>query len=141
MNNQIEKHKREKRKKIISYVIFFAFWTILILSIYICGKIRTNEIENNKAFTTGQITNYNEIPNSYVLEYTYTVNEVTYKDVSTGQSIAKNNYNYFKGKYFPVVYSAINPQKAEILITPYAFEAWGLTFPDSLEWVKDYLYF
>ena len=128
-------------KKYLLHISIISFFIIVSFSFYIAGQIYHKEIKENEAFTTGQITGYKSIRGAYSLRYTYTVNGTTYKNIGSPMRIAAENYKYFKGKYFPVVYSKINPYKNSILIEPYNFEYWGLRYPDSLEWVKGYLYF
>ena len=115
-----------------------AIFVMGILTIGIMIKMEETEIENNKGFTTGQIIDCEHIggiSTRYNLKYTYTVDGVIYE--KTGYSTYREKCAYFRGKHFPVIYSTKNPEKAGILIDRYAFEAWGLTFPDSLHWVED----
>jgi len=131
-------------KKHILPICVFLFFIVLVLSLYIVEQIKAKEIIENKVFTIGQITGYKNPHRpiaTAILLYTYTADGVTYKDLNSGQEISYKNYKYFEGKYFFVIYSKINPHKNRILITPNAYKAFGYQYPDSLEWVKDYLYF
>ncbi len=120
------------------YILFFVFWAMVTFSIYMYGKIRTNQIEENKQFTYGIITDFDYVKSgAVVLKYKFLVRNKKYisKD---GNLIKESNYKYFEGKHFPVVYSKKDPNKNYILIFPYAFKASGIPFPDSLAWVKQY---
>ena len=128
---------KKEDKKLAIFVL--SFFVLLFLGLDIAGRIRTKELEENKAFTTGQITNHGKRNNgTFYLKYSYTVNGKNYKDLHTGVRILPCNYQYFEGKYFPVIYSTKNPKKSVILMDSYAFESWGLAFPDSLKWAEDY---
>jgi len=140
---KLEGSKLPKEKKsIVEKIIIILGCSIFFLSIvafYIAGKIRTADIENNKGFTTGQITNCKRVggrSSGWSLEYSYIVDGVLYENFNSGRNIRKNNCEFFMGKYFPVIYSTKNPKRSGILMDPYAFEAWGLTFPDSLSWTE-----
>jgi hypothetical protein len=122
----------------MKYLLFFGFWSILIAGIYLYGRIRNSEIEKNKQYATGKVTDYDNVKSgAIVLKYEFLVSNKKYisKD---GNLIKKSNYKYFEGKHFPVVYSKKDPNKNYILIFPYAFEVSGMLFPDSLAWVKQY---
>jgi hypothetical protein len=127
-------------KKMKKIILFFGILAGVILVIYIFAKNKPDEIIANKQFTVGQITDYQDLskPSCYVLKYSYEVGGISYNNMSSSHRIAKNNYKYFSGKTFPVVYAKTNPERSYILITPYAFKEWGLIFPDSLKWVMQY---
>jgi hypothetical protein len=127
----------EKIFIISGYSIFF----LSIICLFIAGEMKDKEIEENKGFTTGQITNYIApagLQTGWSIEYTYTVDGVTYENVHCGYRVNEERVcRLFMGRYFPVIYSTKNPKKSSILMRPDAFNAWGLAFPDSLKWSEN----
>ena len=116
-----------------------AIFVMGILTIGIMIKMEETEIENNKGFTTGQIIDCEHSggrSTMWNLKYIYTVDAVIYTK-SSSYTTPGEKCVFYMGKHFPVIYSTKNPEKAGILIDRYAFEAWGLSFPDSLYWVED----
>lgn len=125
-------------KKHIRYLLFFGFWTVLIVSIYIYGKIRKNEMEDYKQITIGKINDFgNGGSGTVTLHFTFTYNNKIYFS-KRGSRIARVKYNYFDGKYFPVIFSSIDPDNNKLLVFPDDFKSWEMPFPDSLNWVIQY---
>lgn len=76
------------------------------------------------------------------LSYTFSVDGKNYNAQSTYFSTEISYFDgvkFFVGKKFPVMYYPQNPSNASILITPKNFTRWGYSFPDSLNWVLQYL--
>ncbi|MCW3075354.1 MAG: hypothetical protein JWP69_2423 [Flaviaesturariibacter sp.] len=67
-------------------------------------------------------------------EYEFVYNGKSYLNSSLA---GVTNSSEFIGKTFPVRFSP-ESGKSEILITLRHFEKYNLTYPDSLEWVKNY---
>jgi len=90
----------------MKYKKYFIVIFFLILS---C----TDEISKHKAITEGKIINkLNRAKGGYRLEYEYKVNNILYTG-ETAIAIYKCQYETsFAFKYFPVVYSTINPEKS-----------------------------
>ncbi len=112
---------------------------VLIFALIFLNSCWYDEILNNKVLTTGKIISH-VFPgkgSGYRLKYEYKEKDTIYTWM---YPIAINYYDYdttFAGKFFPVVYSKINPYKSTILIRPSDFEDFGYEFPDSLNWVKE----
>ena len=117
------------KHKIATYLFIF-----LILS-----SCKANEIKQHKGLTTGQITakggNYYR-GCAYYLGYSYKVSDTLYLGYYP-IPIGCNYFDKYMNKFFPVVYSTINPKKGILLVFPDDFERWGIEFPDSLNWVKE----
>ena len=47
--------------------------------------------------------------------------------------------NFIINKQFPVIYSTVNPNYNMILILPEDFKDYNVPFPDSLNWVLQYI--
>lgn len=125
-------------KNTLKYVLFFSFWSILIGGMYYYGKIKRNELEKYREIAIGTITDYGfGGSGTIVLHYSFNVEGKTYFGTD-GMRIRSSYYQHFVGKQFPVIFSRKNPNNHGILMTPYAFKAWNIQFPDSLAWVTQY---
>ena len=82
----------------------------------------------------------NDYRDNFYPVYRYTVANIEYSGTYSG-SKSNSYWVDYEGKYFPVVYSTINPDKSILLISPDDFDRFGIVFPDSLNWVKDKLKF
>jgi hypothetical protein len=51
----------------------------------------------------------------------------------------REHWRYLRNKSFPVIYSLKDPEKNVMLLTPSDFEEYNLKFPDSLNWVKEFI--
>jgi hypothetical protein len=110
--------------------------TILLLTM-LAVSCKYKEIEEHRGLTTCKIVDYsNGYRGGISLEYLYVVNNIEYKG-SSSQMLSAKYWDDYKDKYFPVVYSTINPEKSIILVYPKDFIQWGYVFPDSLDWVID----
>lgn len=73
----------------------------------------------------------------FYAEYDY--RGVHYKN-DFGLGCIKRHPQGFVGKWFPIAIDSLNPKNVELLICPVGFEDYGLKFPDSLNWVRSYVY-
>lgn len=106
---------------------------ISIIIILTCKSCVYDEIKENKGKTVAIITNkLRGSKGGYTLVYKYTVNDTIYKGNDAIKIYKCNFENTFKGKYFPVVYSTINPEKCILLLSSEDFAQWDYRFPDSL---------
>lgn len=125
-------------KSFKKYILFFGFWAILIVAVYLNGRVKDNQIEKFRKISTGTITDYGfGGSGTVILHYTFEVNDTLFYG-NDGIRIQNIYYHFFQGKEFPVILSGENPKNHRILMLPQDFEMWNIPFPDSLEWVKQY---
>lgn len=113
----------------------FLFISIIFLFSF-CKDI--DEIKRYKRITAAKIIGKGRTSRGdYTLKYSFKVKNKEYTD-SDGLDLYKCKFETsFKGKYLPVVYSAINPENNLLLIIPAHYKEWGYEFPDSLSWILD----
>ena len=113
---------------------------ILLLCILNLSSYNYNEIVNHRGDNLAQITGTEPIREGYNFKYKYVINNITYEGRSS-MIVDEKNVIHFINKHFPIVYSKRHPDVSIILIMPENFSQWGLTFPDSLNWVRKYMYY
>ncbi|MBS1598422.1 MAG: hypothetical protein JST75_09350 [Bacteroidetes bacterium] len=131
-----------KKINIISYliiIIFFVAWVIW-------GLAAKHNLDSNHKICIGTITGYTQggrgNAGTMTVEFSFTLNGKVYQETSAYQAInlPPENFNKnFAGKSFPVLYYTNNPKNAVILITPSVFNHFGVSFPDSLNWVLKHI--
>jgi uncharacterized membrane protein YkgB len=125
-------NKEEKQTK-----IFYRIAIPIVLFLIILGVFFNFEIKRNAVFTNGKILSYTlatgKSPGYFNYEYEY-----KNKLFKSNQSISVHSVRKFFGKSFPVVVSSYTG-RSEILVTPAHFKRFYLPFPDSLNWVKEYI--
>ena len=98
-----------------SLLFFFAFFIFGILYIYIGVTLNSNSAIENPVKTTGYFTNYEVIEDeestTYVLIYTYQVDDETYQ-IKTDYSVTSIPN---KGSERAIKYNALNPSQAVII--------------------------
>jgi hypothetical protein len=76
---------------------------------------------------------------NFWVKYSYTLQNTTYRSTAQISGIFFRDFKReFIHKSFPVIYLPSHPQKSEVLITPDRFERFGINFPDTLKWVRQY---
>lgn len=90
--------------------------------------------------TTGVIVGERRTNKGYLeLEYEFKIKEETYRNVGNNIDLVLVAGRDFQGKSFPIIYYPQNPEYNHVLISPVDFKKYNMKFPDSLNWVKDYL--
>ena len=114
---------------LISFTIF-----IIIRSVYL--KITYNKLSENRTYTTGLVTKVNRISKGggaiyyeYVVGNQRKVGSKVYGNIDESAKI-------LIGKRFPLIYNASDINTNEILINKNDFNAYSVSFPDSLIWVE-----
>ena len=114
-------------------------YILIIFIAFLYFSCKYDEIKKNKGMTLGKISySLSHAKGGYSIKYVYKIGNESFEGM-IGTFYKCNFEKTFQGKYFPVVYSTINPEKSILLITPNDFNSWGYEFPDSLNWVKDCL--
>jgi hypothetical protein len=121
-----------KRKSLIILAI-----ALLILGAAIGYRVwKRGELKRNGVLLTGRIVSHQTGTKSqwwFNYEFRYE-GKVYNKD----KSVDVLRLRTFIGKSFPVIFS-FQSEQSEMLITPKDFEIYDLPYPDSLNWVKEYV--
>jgi hypothetical protein len=77
----------------------------------------------------------------YGLYYNFLFNEKSYKStvLLTGYVSKLNSKNYFINRTFPIAFNKNFPYLSQPLIFPNDFKEFNIPFPDSLNWVVQYI--
>lgn len=114
--------------------------TIIFLFFFIEGKINENNTINDHGFATGQVYDCEWGSRAGVtLHYNFKLDDERFNG-SKKLPIAKQFAYLFKGKNFPVAFNTKDPSLSILLVNPKDFGKYGLEFPDSLNWVKEYFF-
>lgn len=114
----------------------------VLIIIYFSGKNNgakyVKEIKKAPYITKGVITSIESMyKHGWRIRYNFFVKENIIKgETYSGKYSEIKNLLY--GKTFPVIMSLRDPSYNDILIFPKDFDEYGLTFPDSLNWVLKY---
>ncbi len=131
-----------KRKKNRRSLIIFLAVVVIFTALGIQGWKEWRALRSNYRQTTGTITKYvdqfGRAGGTY--RFTFYVKGHRIESSSGTTKVAKNRAYLLVGKTFPVFYNPVNPKNNKLLIFPADFEQFGLPFPDSLEWVREYEY-
>ena len=120
-------------------LIFF----ILIIVFFFVIAFRSNKLDNdlkkNGVITKGKIFKATHGKNTMKFLYYNFIDE---KGLTHENSIGVElkNKEYFIGRSFPVVFLPEDAENNCLLVTRQYFEIYGIVFPDSLNWVDDYVY-
>lgn len=127
--NVIELLKVNK-KSIIAIVV-----TIAVFFIY--HNLLWADLKYNAVITTGLLksTSYHSKSSLVDFEYSYKYDGKMY---NSSFSSGKIDYSNLMGKSFPVLVSKLT-NKSIMLITPSHFKQFNIPFPDSLNWVMQYV--
>lgn len=119
--------------------LFFLFFVMTVF--YVWAKIRQKEFAENRGFSTARIIGhsfpYNKKYNDPTFNYVYTVDGKVYGGSEHSYMAKKSNAYRLDGKYFPVVYNKLHPERSCLIILPEEFSFYKLEQPDSLKWVND----
>jgi hypothetical protein len=114
---------------------------IIIIAILVIGYFRGKDY-TGKIKTNMQMANAQVIKSSMahrggvVIDYIFYYDNIEYQNQET-VGIYSGLREVFVNKSFPVVFSGTQPKFSQILLLPSDFEKYNLTYPDSLNWLKD----
>lgn len=122
-----------------SFIAFLFFATLFIIAL-IYSSQKQKALKENHRFTVGLITSYTDAAKAFggFLNYEFYVGQVKVTSSNRYNSINQRRSQVFVGKHFFVLYNPANPTNNHMLIFPEDFKRFGLTFPDSLQWVIQY---
>lgn len=128
-----------KKNKTKLFVVIF----ILTVGLIYWGFWRKWQIENKNEITVGQVYHYSYAgrgnAGGFWVDFKITINGKEYHSSTRYLSEDFNCNNDFIGKTFPVVYNPGHPSISSILIIPSDFAHYNYAYPDSLNWVKNYI--
>jgi len=122
-----------------SNIIVILFIVVLLLISYLRGCHNTKTIKEDTKIENGLIFNYHlEYGGFKRIKYEFNYNNKHFEndELLNGDWV---NASSLVNKWFPVVFSVKSPENNEMLITPDDFAKYNIPFPDSLEWVKQYV--
>lgn len=125
-------NKISLKNKIIIFLIFL----YCVLAYRDCTS--RDKIKIRKKEAIAEITEaYSAYRGGLQINYKFKIDE-GYILGGTVANTSGGNDKVFLGKIFPIVYDSVDPSFNKILIFPNEFMEYGMTFPDSLEWVNKY---
>ena len=110
---------------------------VLFCGLVALSVVRNSELKRNGIMLSGVITSYGYPAKSSIANFTYKFYH-NGKEHIASNSVNVRNPRQFVGKRFPLKFSK-STKKSQILIRPRDFEAYGLNYPDSLAWVREYV--
>lgn len=102
---------------------------------------RVNKIAKNPVTSTAQIYELRDSRGKYqkvTVCYKYQIDGVGYQNEDMYIEMKNGRQAEFVGRIFPIVYASNDYRNSKILITKDDFSFFNLSFPDSLEWVKEH---
>ncbi|MVT10198.1 hypothetical protein [Chitinophaga tropicalis] len=127
--------KMEIKRPVVLGVIAAIFGIIIYLSYN-----ARNKLINHGRLTQGIIVGEDRTYRGYlVLEYEFNVEGKKFTNTRDLVGLVVMAGRDFQGKSFPILYDPQDPSLNDILITPKGFGSYNREFPDSLNWVKNYL--
>jgi hypothetical protein len=116
---------------------------VVLGGILLIGKVRQSafigKIQGNPVFAKGIIQRVEyKNKHGYVVTYSFPINDRFMIATVSGDKYQPVR-TYIIGKSFPVIYSAKEPEYNSMLILPDDFKRYNVAFPDSLNWIKQYI--
>ena len=127
--NVIELLKVNKKSIIaivVTIAVFFIYHNLLWADLKYNGVITTGLLKSTSYHSKSSLTDF---------EYSYKYNGKMY---NSSFSSGKMDYSNLIGKSFPVLVSKLT-NKSIMLITRSHFKKFNIPFPDSLNWVMQYV--
>lgn len=132
--------KQILKSRLVSLVILIIVGLIIYLTGRMSGDRYKENILNNPSITTAIVTNV-ELkgrPGNFV-QYNFKFNgKIIYSNGNAHKEFAPLK-RFIVNRQFPVIFSSIDPNYNMILILPEDFKEYNMPFPDSLNWVLQYL--
>lgn len=134
-------NKKIRRRNTLSLVAFVLFATAMTFA-FTYSQRESNRLKRNHEIATCRVTRFTSAAKSFggFLNGYFILNGDTIAASTRSTKINKYYGNEFVGRQLPVIYERGNPSNNDILVFPSNFEEYGLPFPDSLAWVKNFEY-
>lgn len=118
--------------------IFLLFSTIILYKS--CNDYKNEqELKEHGKIIIGKASYHYFTKNSGTdLAYSYKLRGKQIKKSYDWNTISTKNSDLFELKYFPVIYLEDDIEVSRMLIFPKDFKQYNISFPDSLNWVKQY---
>lgn len=121
-------------------------WFLLVLLLFIPIGLLFNKLvkepalnraKNHPTIVTARIVHLSKNRGNNYFDFEFDYKGVHYEG---GGQLHISARNVFKWRYVPVIFETEDPDNSYLLLGPKEFEKFGLPFPDSLNWVKEYVY-
>ena len=110
---------------------------ILFIGIVVWRNINQDDLKEHGVLVSAKILRVNlggKVSGGFHCLIKYNNEEI---ELPSSSSLKRNKFN-FVGKTFPAMYLPSN-ETLEVLIAPVDFEKFNIPFPDSLNWVMQYV--
>lgn len=110
---------------------------ILLILFIIARNLNQNDLKENGVIVQAKILRVNyggKVSGGFDCLIDYKGKQT---ELPSSSSLKRNKFN-FVGKTFPAMYLPSN-ETLEVLIAPVDFEKFNIPFPDSLNWVMQYV--
>lgn len=130
---------KSKSRKLYSWILIvgLALFASIKWGLY-CH--RENNLKENIGYTVGVVESLSKDTKDHGgwVYYSYTIGSQRYeRSQSTGR--IRTTGGQFIGKTFPLVYDEHNPSYSHLLIDPQEYAKYNVWFPDSLNWLQQYI--
>jgi hypothetical protein len=123
------------RKTIVLSSIFLLFSYLIYLQFNTQYKLR-----NYGFWTTGVIIEEGKVyKGGLKFTYEFYIGHTKFRGDASGVSLYNDSGKDFLGKSFPIVYYSKDPNLNMMVIVPAHFKFLNKEYPDSLNWVLEYL--
>lgn len=120
--------------------IIYAFLIGLFIFFLIRSWYKKEDLLKHKHQSIAKIIGYKiSYRGGLNLIYVFKVDGRQYKSFDGEPDIGGRNGVFFLNKYFPVIYNYNNPGNNKLLLNPIEFKRYDIPFPDSLNWVLEYI--
>lgn len=117
---------------------------LALIYVFFFKKEKRERLKTNSVLVIAKITGGTTSPSrggtNVILFYNFRINDENIEVTHVYNKVLHHGIDKFVGKSFPVLVSERDHEINEILISPDDFSYFGMTYPDSLEWVKEYLW-
>jgi hypothetical protein len=136
MRKSVKRRIIRNTVKGIPYIIILGFVIAFFRS---CGS--EEQLMKNYTFTNGTVLRFSPDYRGAGggITYEFVVNGKTYENKSLYAPIYSSKGYFFVGRSFPVAYDSTDVNNNTILILPMDFKEFHISFPDSLEWIREYI--
>jgi len=128
-----------KTKRIITWVIA-TFFVVTIAVTTIQSNSDTHKLANQGILTNAYIIDITTtVRGDFAINYRFIVNGKSFENQHSYSELLLRYQNNFINKIFPVIYLSQNPSINYLLVTPQSFKEYNKDFPDSLQWIRQYM--
>ncbi|HEY5367860.1 MAG TPA: hypothetical protein VIJ75_02620 [Hanamia sp.] len=128
-----------KTRRIITWVIA-TFFVVTIVVTTIQGNSNTHKLANQGVLANAYVMDITTtVRGDFAIDYRFIVNGKSFEDQHSYSELLMRYQNNFLNRTFPVIYLPQNPSINYLLVTPQSFKEYNKDFPDSLQWIMQYM--